>query len=68
MGYIRSLKSQLDERYMTMIAADHPVITCMCDHSVYLLNRIEVGNDGKTSYERMKGKKAFVLGLEFGEK
>ena len=29
---------------------------------------MEVGKDGKTAYERVKGKVASVLGLEFGEK
>ncbi len=32
-----------------------------------LLNRFEVGKDGKTAYERCKAKKARTLGLEFGE-
>ena len=32
------------------------------------MNRLEVGKDGKTSYKRLKGKKATVLGIEFGEK
>ena len=34
----------------------------------FLLNRLKVGKDGRTAYERCKGKKATVLGLEFGEK
>jgi len=33
-----------------------------------LLNRAEIGHDGKTSYERLKGKHARIYGLEFGEK
>lgn len=32
------------------------------------MNRSEVGKDGKTAYERVRGKKATVLGVEFGEK
>jgi hypothetical protein len=32
-----------------------------------VLNRYEVGKDGKTPYERCKGKKATTMGLEFGE-
>lgn len=32
-----------------------------------LLNRFEVSADGKTAYERSKGKKATTLGLEIGE-
>ena len=35
--------------------------------SSYLPNRLEVGRDGKTSSERLKGKKARVQGIEFGE-
>ena len=33
-----------------------------------VLNRMEVSSDGKTPYERIKGKKAPMLGLEFGGK
>ena len=32
-----------------------------------MLNRFEVGYDGKTAYERCKGKRAKTLGIEFGE-
>ena len=66
-GQIRSMKSQLDDRYMVRIAVEHPILTWLCEHTAYLLNRLEVGHDGKTAYERMKGKRATVLGVEFGE-
>ena len=46
----------------------HPVLTWLCDFVSYMMNRLEVASDGKTPYERTKGKKAEVLGLEFGEK
>ena len=32
-----------------------------------MVTRAEVGRDGKTPYERLKGKKAKLQGLEFGE-
>ena len=67
-GQIRSLKSQLDDRYLVHIDVEHPILTWLCEHAAYLLNRLEVGHDGKTAYERSKGKRATVLGLEFGEK
>ena len=67
-GYIRSLKSQLDERYAVKIDIGHPIVTWLCEYATYLLNRFVVGRDGKTSYERMKGKRATVLGVEFGER
>ena len=31
------------------------------------MNRAEVGHDGRTPYERLKGKKARLPGMEFGE-
>ena len=37
------------------------------EHAAVLLNRFGVGHDGKTAYERNKGKTAMVLGMEFGE-
>ena len=33
----------------------------------HTLNRFEVGKDGRTAFERCKGKKARHLGIEFGE-
>lgn len=32
------------------------------------MNRLRKGEDGKTAYERVKGKKPSVQGVEFGEK
>ena len=43
-------------------------MTFMAEYASFLLNRLEVGKDGKTAYERVKGKSATVLGIEFGEK
>ena len=40
----------------------------MCECSTQVLNRLEVAKDGRTAYERCKGKSAKMLGLEFGEK
>ena len=44
------------------------VVTFMAEYASFLLNRLELGKDGKTAYERVKGKSATVLGIEFGEK
>ena len=41
--------------------------TWLTEYASYLLNRMEVSKDGKTAYERNKGKKARVMGVEFGE-
>lgn len=39
----------------------------LIEYASFLLNRFEVGHDGKTSWERCKGKRAKTLGIEFGE-
>ena len=44
------------------------VVTVIREYAAYVLNRLEVGKDGKTAYERANGKKATVVGREFGEK
>ncbi len=46
------------------IEARHPWLV---EYSGLILNRFEVGKDGRTAFERCKGKKAKTMGLEFGE-
>ena len=58
----------MDERHGVKVDTKHPVLTWLCEYSMCLLNRLEVSKDGKTAYERCKGKKARVLGFEFAEK
>ena len=40
----------------------------MPEHAAYVTNMREVGADGKTAYDRSKGKRVKCLGVEFGEK
>ena len=63
----RVMKNALEERWKVLIPDDHAVLTWMVGYASFLLNRFEIGSDGKSSYERLKGKKAKVNGLEFGE-
>ena len=44
------------------------MVTFIPEYAAYLLNRLEVRQDGKTAYERCRGKSAIVVGLEFREK
>ena len=64
---MRTMRSALEARLGVKWDCDHAVWAWMAEYASYLLNRFEVGHDGKTSYERCKGKRAKVLGLEFGE-
>jgi len=67
-GQIRVMKSALEGRLKMEVDAERRIVTFMAEYAGYLMNRLEVGKDGKTAYERTKGKKATVLGIEFGEK
>jgi hypothetical protein len=64
---VRVLKSSLEDRWKIHIPARHSVVAWLAEYSAFLLNRFEVGRDGKTAYERCKGKQARTAGLEFGE-
>ena len=62
------MKCALEASLGRKVSAYRRILSFKPDYGAYLLNRLEVGKDGKTAYERCKGKKAKVLGLEFGEK
>ena len=64
---IRTMKSALDRRIGTDIGISAQVSPWLIEFASVLLNRYLVGKDGKTAYERRKGKKSKTLGLEFGE-
>ena len=53
--HVRTLKSQLDERYGARMDTRHPISPWLCDYSMHVLNWMEVSKDGKTACERCKG-------------
>ena len=61
---LASLQGKLGYR----VEVGRPLLMFLPEYAAHLLNRLEVGKDGKTANERAKGKKAKVLGVEFGEK
>ena len=61
------LKSALEDRWGVRIGARHSVVPWLVEYAAVLTNRFEVGKDGKTSFERNKGRAARTLGIEFGE-
>ena len=63
----RVLLSAVQERWGLELPIEHPFICYLVEYAAVLLNRFESGRDGKTAYERNKGKKATTLGIEIGE-
>ena len=60
-------QSALEERLKTKLSVKSSVWPWLVEYVALLINRMEVSADGKTSYERNKGKRAKMLGYEFGE-
>ena len=72
-GQVRTMKDALEARLgagaVTAPRGGDPssLVAWLVEYAAVLLNRYEVGHDGKTAYERLRGKRPNVLGLEFGE-
>ena len=66
-GQVRALLIAFEGRVGREADPRWPIVAFIPEYAAYLLNRLEVGKDGKTAYERIKGKAAKVQGLEFGE-
>ena len=66
-GQVRVMKGALEARWGVKIGSKHAVVPWIVEYATHLLNRFEVSHDGKTAYERCKGKAAKHMGIEFGE-
>lgn len=66
-GQMRTLRDALEYRIGVVLNPKDSIWPWLIEYASYVLNRNEVGHDGKTAYERLKGKAATVLGIEFGE-
>ena len=56
--------SACQERMGTRIKLEEKIVVFMAEYAAYLINRLEVGKDGKTAYARCRGKRATVLAIE----
>ena len=67
-GQVRTLNLAFESHIGEKIRSDHNIIPWVVEYAAVLLNRGQVGSDGKTSYERLEGKSANLPGLQFGER
>jgi hypothetical protein len=65
-GQVRTLKLALEQHLNGKISMSHVIMAWMVEHAADLLNKFAVGEDGRTAYERIKGKKYSGEALEFG--
>ena len=64
---VRVLKDALETRLGVTLDPRHPILAWLISHAGALLIRCQVGVDGKTAYQRWKGKVFRKPILEFGE-
>ena len=64
---VRVMRSALEARWKVKLNVYSAIWPWLVEYAAVILNRMEVGKDGKTAYERLKGKLAKAYGFEFGE-
>ena len=65
--HVRVLRLALANRVGVKFGAKHPVTSWLVAHAADLISKFQVGKDGKTSYERARGKPFTKELVEFGE-
>ena len=60
-GQLRALLLAFEGRIGRRLDVQEKIVMFMPEYAAYLINRLEVGKDGKTSYERTKGEKQLCL-------
>ena len=63
----RTLKVALERKIKATIPPDADILKWMIEHGAYLNDRFQVGEDGKTSAERARGRRSTVPLCCFGE-
>ena len=64
----RTLRDSFETRIGSRLSSCHPFISYLVEHAAKTINRYRVGQDGRTSYRRWKGKDFKVEIPEIGEK
>ena len=67
-GQARTLKAALEHRMATRIPPDAKILCLLVDIAAYLMNRCDLGSDGKTPMQRLHGRKDNTPIPEFGKK
>ena len=56
-GQIRTVKLKLEANYKAKLKDDHPAIPWLVAHAGSVITRYKIGEDGKTAYQILKGRK-----------
>ena len=66
-GQFRTMKSHLEEEYGEKLVSTHMCVPWMIRHAAELIDRFAVDSDGRTGYQRRKGKRFGGQMMQFGE-
>ena len=55
-GMVRTMKLNLEHHMHECIEVDHPILYWLVEHAADVSTKFQKGVDGKTAYERLKGK------------
>ena len=64
---VRTLKAAFELRFKMVLTNTHPVMAWLFEHAVFLLNKFQLGTDGRTGWGRLHGKETRDRICEFGE-
>ena len=67
-GQARTLKAALEHRIGTRVPPDARTLCWLVEFAAYLMNRCDIGSDGKTPLQILHGRRDNTLILEFEEK
>ena len=64
---VRVLRGAREAKWNAQNPQDHPVWGWFMAYAAFSLNRFEMGNNGRTAYERSTGEAPKLMSFEFGE-
>ena len=67
-GQARTLKAALEHRMAARVPPDARILCWLVEFAAYLMNRCDIGRDGKTPQQRLHGRRDNTPILQFGEK
>ena len=65
---VRVVRLGLEQRLGVQVPGAHPLTTWIVEHASDMLNKFMKGDDGKTPYQRLRGKTFQGTTVEFGER
>ena len=66
-GHLRTLKSCIESKIGFKIPVQHPLISWMTQHAADLISWCSRGHDGRTAYQRVRGREFKTRLMTFGE-